>query len=462
MTENNSITNVRNLIQIDQEILDNISVLLEEEAGESVKNIFASLHPADIAEIINRIKIDEAIYAFKLLTTEVAGEVVIELDEDLREKILREIEPGKIADIVDELDSDDAVDIVSDLPKDVAVHVLDNIDKEYSDDVKELLKYREDSAGGIMSTDFISVPSDATVKDAIEQVRLNADEFEHIYHIYVLNEEKKLLGFVLLKSLLLHPLDAKVKSIMEDELLTVNPELDQEEVANLMEKYDLVTIPVINSQGVMLGRITIDDVVDVIHEEAAEDIQKFAGLSEEEEMSHSSFKISRNRLPWLLVALVGELVSAMVLSNFQASIEKILIASFFIPIVMAMGGSSGTQAAIVMVRRLGNQEIFIKEAFKKIGKEFAVAVINGLVCGLLLLAATHYLFRAEVLFSVVLSSTLLIIMIFATIVGAMVPVILKRFGADPAIATGPFVTTMNDIFSLTVYLTVISHFLIVS
>ncbi|MCK9279430.1 MAG: magnesium transporter [Melioribacteraceae bacterium] len=462
MVESNNITNVKNLIQIDQEILDNISVLLEEEAGESVKNIFASLHPADIAEIINHIKLDEAIYAFNLLTTEVAGEVVIELDEDLREKILRGIEPGKIADIVDELDSDDAVDIVSDLPEDVAFHVLDNIDKEYSDDVKELLKYREDSAGGIMSTDFISVPSDATVKDAIEQVRLNADEFEHIYHIYVINSVEKLLGFVLLKSLLLNPLDTKVKSIMEDELLTVNPELDQEEVANLMEKYDLVTIPVINSEGVMLGRITIDDVVDVIHEEAAEDIQKFAGLSEEEEMSHSSFKISRNRLPWLLVALVGELVSAMVLSNFQASIEKILIASFFIPIVMAMGGSSGTQAAIVMVRRLGNQEIFINEAFKKIGKEFVVALINGLVCGLLLLAATHYLFRAEVLFSVVLSSTLLIIMIFATIVGAMVPVVLKRFGADPAIATGPFVTTMNDIFSLTVYLSIVSHFLIIS
>jgi magnesium transporter len=236
--------------------------------------------------------------------------------------------------------------------------------------------------------------------------------------------------------------------------------MDQEEVARVIEKYDLVSIPVVDENMVMLGRITIDDVVDVINEEASEDLQRVAGLSEDEEFSDSSFRISRIRLPWLLIGLAGEMVSAVVLSSFQVSIEKIIIASFFIPIVMAMGGSSGTQAAIVMVRSITESEYWISDSLKRIFKEFRVALLNASACGVILLLVSHYLFHTEIMFSVVLTSALFIIMVNATMIGALVPIIMKRLGADPAIATGPFVTTTNDILGLLIYLSLVSIFLV--
>lgn len=447
---------LHDLLDEDPEIINNIKVLIDEQAAQSLLSIFKDIHPADIAEIINHLTKDEAKFAFSTLDTETASEVILELDDNLREKILEDVTAEKIADIVDELDTDDATDIVSELPENVAEQVLEFIEPESSEEVKELLKYRDDSAGGIMSSDFVSVMEDASVADAIEEVRKQADNIDHIYYIFVTKNNSELIGFLLLKSLLIHPLDTKVASILEEELITVQPDDDQELVANLMKKYDLVSIPVIDNDGIILGRITIDDIVDVIGEEAEEDIQKFAGLSEEEEISDSSIKISRIRLPWLFVALFGELISAVVLASFQASIEKILIASFFIPVVMAMGGSSGTQAAIVMVRRLAVHDVWFSNSFKKIFKEFMVGFVNGIICGAILIIATHFLFDAELKFSIVLSLSLLIIMIFATVAGASIPLILKKFGADPAVATGPFVTTMNDVFGLSIYLSIIT------
>jgi magnesium transporter len=418
------------------------------------------LHSADIGEIINHLDFDDAVYLFKLLDHDTAGEVITELDENLREKLLAEIDPQQIANIVDKLDTDDATDIVGDLPEEIQEHVLERIDKEYSDDVKELLKYPEDTAGGLMNSDFVYVYETQTVKDAIEEVRKNAEEIDNIYYIYVLSVQNKLVGTVSLKSLLTNTLDTPLPKIMEKDLIYVTPEMDQEEVARVIEKYDLVSIPVVDENMVMLGRITIDDVVDVINEEASEDLQRVAGLSEDEEFSDSSFRISRIRLPWLLIGLAGEMVSAVVLSSFQVSIEKIIIASFFIPIVMAMGGSSGTQAAIVMVRSITESEYWISDSLKRIFKEFRVALLNASACGVILLLVSHYLFHTEIMFSVVLTSALFIIMVNATMIGALVPIIMKRLGADPAIATGPFVTTTNDILGLLIYLSLVSIFLV--
>lgn len=450
------IKSLNELLSKDPEIVDNIKALIEEEATQSLLTIFKDIHPADIAEIINHLSFEQARYAFNILDTETASEVITELQDNIREKILEKTTADKIADIVDELDTDDATDIVSELPEKLAEQVLEKIEPESSEDVKELLKYRDDSAGGIMNSEFVSVTENATVSDAIEQVRLKADIIDHIYYIYVTKPNGELIGYLLLKSLLIHPLDTRVSDILEEELITVHPDDDQELVANLIKKYDLVAIPVVDDKGIIIGRITIDDIVDVIGEEAQEDIQKFAGLSEEEEISDSTFKISRIRLPWLFIALFGELISAVVLASFQASIEKILIASFFIPIVMAMGGSSGTQAAIVMVRRLTEHDVWFSKNYKKILKEFVVGFFNGVVCGAILIIATHLLFDAELKFSIVLSISLLVIMIFATVIGASIPLILKKFGADPAVATGPFVTTMNDIFGLSIYLSIVT------
>lgn len=456
MQQNKDNISVKSVIQVDNELLENISYLLEVKADKSLLNIFTDLHPADIAEILNHLKPDDAEAAFSILDTETAGEVLTELDENLRERILKNIDKQKITDIVDELETDDATDIVSELPEQVAEHVLENIDKEDSEDVKELLKYPEDSAGGIMTSDFVFVHESATVKDAIKEVRKHADEFEQIYHIYVLNDEGQLVGIVQLKSLLIFPLHKRVKSIMEKDLIYVTPEVDQEEVAAIMEKYDLVAIPVVDENRKMLGRITFDDIVDVIQEEASEDIQKMAGLTEEEELSYSTFRVSRNRLPWLFVSLFGEMISAVVLSSFQASIQEIIVASFFIPIVMAMGGSAGNQAAIVMVQAMSSGSLWVKESLARLWKEFRVALLNGIISAIVLLGLTYYLFDVSLNFATILSLSLFVIMVNATMIGAVVPIVLKKLGADPVIATGPFVATSNDIIGLLIYLSLIT------
>lgn len=458
MIEENEIKNIRTILQIDNELLENITALIKNGAEKSLLNIFADLHPADIAEIINHIDLDSARYTFSILDTKTAGEVVTEIDENLREKILKEIDVKTITDIVDELYTDDATDIVSDLPEPIARQVLKNIDKEDSEFVKELLKYPEDSAGGIMTSNYVYVHSNATIKDAIAEVRKNADEFDNIYHIYVLKDNDELLGIVTLKSLLINSLQKKVKSVIQEDLMFVTPEMDQEEVANIMNRYDLVSIAVVDEHRRMLGRITFDDIQDVIQEEASEDMQKIAGLTEEEETSDSIFKVSRIRLPWLMVALVMEILAALVLRGYEAYIQEIFVATFFIPVVMAMGGSTGTQAAIVMVRGISAGDIWKQESFSSIGKEFLVAVLNGIVLSAILLSSVLLIFSRDELsltFALVLTSSLMIIIVMATIVGASIPLVLNKFDVDPAIATGPFVTTSNDILGLFTYLTIV-------
>lgn len=458
MNKKNTYIKVKDVIQIDKDLLEKISDLIDEQESEKLRPILVDLHPADIAEIINQVDLGEAKYVFDLLDTETAGEVVIDVDDGLREKILSDIDTEKLLDIVEELDSDDATDIVSDLPEDVAEEVLGKIDPEDSQDVKELLKYPEESAGGIMNSDYVSVLDSATVGDAINEVRKNAEEFEHIYIVYVLDDAEKLLGFVKLKSLVIHPPEKPIRHVMEEDLIYTNVDMDQEEVANLMYKYDLVAIPVVDVNKKMLGRITIDDVVDVIQEEAAEDIQKMAGLSDDEEVTYSTVKISRNRLPWLFVALVGNLISAVVLSNFEASLKEIIVASFFIPIVMAMGGSAGSQAAIVMVQGMGSSDIWYHDTIRKLSKEFRVALLNGFISSVVLFLASYIFFPSSVNFSLILSASLMIIMVNATMIGAIAPLIFKKLGSDPAIATGPFVATANDVMGLLIYFTLITIF----
>ncbi len=458
MSAENNISSPKTILQVDNELINNITNLIEGNADKSLLNIFADLHPADIAEIINHLNVENAKYAFSILDAETASEVVTELDEHLREEILKDIDAETITDIVEELHSDDATDIVSDLPEEVAEHVLENIDEEDAEEVKELLKYDEDTAGGIMTSNFVFVRENSTVNDAIAEVRKNSEEFDHIYHIYVLADDDVLLGIIPLKALLTNPLNTPVKDIIDDDLIYVTPDVDQEEVANIIQKYDLVAIPVVDGNRRMLGRITFDDIVDVIQEEASEDIQKIAGLTEEEEFSYSTFRISRNRLPWLFVSLAGELISAVVLKSFQASIEQIIVASFFIPIVMAMGGSSGSQSAIVTVQSISTGDIWLNDTIKKLFKELRVALLNSIVCTIVLLIVAQLFFHTGFRFAILLSLTLFIIMVNATMVGAIVPVILKKINIDPAIATGPFVATTNDIIGLLIYFSLLTTF----
>ncbi len=448
----------KHVIKIDQELLENIEYLIEINADNSLFNILVDIHPADIAELLNHLPSDKSIYLFHLLDSETASELILDLDETLREKVLKSSETERITDIVDEMEIDDAADIIADLPDEIAEQVLDNIDSEDSEEVKELLKYAEDTAGGIMSTNFIYVLDDQTVDDAINVVRKHSEDFDHIYHVYVLNSNDKLIGIVFLKTLIIYSRFKKISEVLEKDLIYVHPEVDQEEVARTMTKYNLVAIPVVDSEMKMLGRITFDDVVDVIQEEAVEDLSRIAGLNEEEETSDTIFDSTKNRLPWLLVSLFGELISAFVLLSYQASIEKMIVASFFIPIVMALGGSSGTQAAIITVRSITLGDLWPSHTTKKLIKEFQIANINGFLLGSVLLISTFFLFKTEFSFSLLIAFTLLIILNFATIVGSAIPMVLHKMKVDPAIATGPFVTTMNDIFGLLIYLGMVTFF----
>ena len=459
MEENRENIEVKDVIKVNNELHDNISFLIKEKSSESLLNLFFDLHSADIAEIINRLNYEDAEYTFSLLGIEIASEVIIELDENLREKILQNIDTERISIIVDELDTDDATDIIGDLPKEIATEVLKNIDVEDSKEVKKLLKYDEESAGGIMSRDYVSVKDYDTLRAAIREVRKNADDFDHIYQIYVVKDNNELVGIVSIKSLLTNPLRTSITSVMKEDLIYVTTDIDQEEVANIMQKYNLVAIPVVDENKKMLGRITIDDIVDVMQEEAEEDIQKLVGLSEEQESSDSIFRISRIRLPWLIIALAIEMIGVLLLSKYQIVLEKLTIAAFFFPVLMAMGGSSGNQAAIVMVKGLGSGDMWLKEIFKKLSKELFVAMTNGITIATILFSFTYFFFD-DTSFLLVLAVSQTFIIVFATMLGATIPIVLKKLKIDPAVATGPFVSSMNDVLGLLIYMTFVTLFLI--
>ncbi len=454
MNKNLNTTEIYKTLQIDKELIDNIINLIEENAKQSLLNIFSDLHPADIAEIINNLSFEEANYTFNILPISSAYEVITELDENLRDKILEETSPEKISKIINELDSDDATDIISNLPDELKSSVLRKIDSESLEDVTELMKYPEDTAGGLMETDFVFIREDATVADAINEIRENAEEIDHLFYIHVLSKTNRLIGIVGLKSLLTNNPDEKITNIMEEDLIFVTPDVDQEEVASIMEKYDLVSIPVVDENKVMLGRITIDDIVDVINEEASEDIQLIAGLSEEQETSDSVFRISRIRLPWLLIALILEIGASKLLHFYEGSLSNFTTAVVYIPIIMALGGSSGQQAAIVMVKSISLNPNLTKFSFVKIIKEFFVGLTNGLISSAILLLGSFIFLHNDLNKLLIVSLALLATIISSTMIGFSVPILLKKFNVDPAIATGPFVSASNDIFGIFVYFTI--------
>ncbi|RMD88620.1 MAG: magnesium transporter [Calditrichaeota bacterium] len=433
------------------QIVDDIAFLASVKDRGKILNILMSTHPADIADIIRNLPEKEQRYVFSLLDADTASEVIMELDDYSREKLVSELKHERISEIVDEMDSDDATDFVSELSEDVAEKVLASIDKQDSEEVKQLLRHEEDTAGGIMQMEFVAVRENVTVDEAIKEIRKKAEEVEEVYNVYVVDENDRLVGVLPLKRLILARPNTRVKNIMDEDVISVPTTMDQEEVANIFRRYNLVAVPVVDEEGRLLGRITIDDVVDVMEEEASEDIQKMAGLADEEEIRETSaFKISMVRLPWLLVAFVGELISALVLHHFEASLNQIFMAALFIPLMMAMGGNSGNQAAIIVVRAIALGELTPDDIFKRLRKEFRVSFIIGVTCGALLFVLVTLL--GDMRFGAILAISMLIVILNATLVGASIPLILKKLGIDPAIATGPFISTSNDIIGLLIYL----------
>lgn len=438
-----------------EEILDNIRYLLENNQVDFVRNILADLHPADISDLIERLDPKYRGLVFSLLLAETASEVLAELEDALKEDILADLDTRKIAELVNEMDSDDATDLVSELPEERVPEVLAHVEDESSEEIQELLQYPEHTAGGIMAKEFVAVREDKTVEEAIDELRSKREEVEDIYLCYVIDKEGKLVGYVHLKELILARPYTRINDIMEPDVIAISSNMDQEEVAKLFQKYDLVSAPVVNKAGQMIGRITIDDIVDVINEETDEDLARIAGIGEEEILEESVFRIARARLPWVIISFFGEMVSAMIMFSFSATIDQILASAFFIPVVMAMGGSTGTQSSIIVVRGLATGEINPRDIRRRLYREIRTALVIGIViAGLIFMIVSFW--QNDNKFGLVLSSTLIIIIINASLFGAVIPFFFKKINVDPALATGPFVATFNDVIGLLIYFTLLT------
>jgi len=375
-------------IAIDGKLIEEVKDFAEQGDRQGLKKLIDDMRAADLADLIEHLDPEERLFIFNLLEPDGAGEVLVEIETPVQERILKDLDNQAITEIVQGLDSDDAADLVGDLPDDRAREIIERVGDEVSEELEKLLPYPEDTAGGIMALEFVAVKADASVKDAIDTIREKREEVENLYYIWVVDDLGKLVGVISLKDLVLEPTDRKISDIMNSEVISVHVDTDQEEVARLVKKYDLVAIPVVGDDQRLAGRITHDDIIDVIEEEADEDISLMAGVIDQEIAEESTLKISRARLPWLIAGLFGGIIAAAVINQFESSLEKVLALSFFFPVIMAMGGSTGTQAATIVVRGLATGDISLMNIGKRLWMEMRVALVNALVCGILLALIT--------------------------------------------------------------------------
>ena len=432
------------------ELISETLELVKLSDEKSIVKIFSNYHHADIAEILEELNYDDATYIIKLLDSEKTSDVLMELDDDYREKILKNLSIQEIAEEVEELDSDDATDIISELPEEKQKKVISKIsDAEHKADIKELLKYDEDSAGGLMAKELIKVNENWSVTRCVKEMRTQASEVTRVHSVYVVDNDDILLGRLSLKDLLVANPKTKIKSIYKKNVDHVFDTDTAESVASTMQKYDLGAIPVVNKKKKLLGRITIDDIVDLIKEEAEEDYQLAAGILQDVDVDDSIFELTRARLPWLIVGLVGGIGAAFVMGGFDEILLKHKILFYFTPLIAAMAGNVGVQSSAIIVQGLANDEI--KGSINnRLFKETLLSILNGVIlAGLLFLFI--YFWKGEIDIALALSIALVAVVIVAGIIGTFIPLFLNKRGIDPAIATGPFITTSNDIFGILIY-----------
>ncbi|UCE19523.1 MAG: magnesium transporter [Gemmatimonadota bacterium] len=433
-----------------QGLVDDVKDLIEQNARGHIANLLTDLHPADIADLLDKFSEENRRYIFELLDTEVASDVILEVEDAHRESLLERMDEHRLSEIVEEMDSDDATDIVGELPSDVAEAILESIDKQDSDEVKELLKYPEESAGGIMALEFVSVQQTATVAEAIEQIRKAAEEISEIYNVYVTDEHGILTGVLPLRQLIISSPTTKISAIMETDVMSVTSDMDQEEVANIVGKYDLVAVPVVNNQGNLVGRITIDDIIDVLEEEVSEDISKMVGTDEEEIGETSALKVAGWRLPWIITSLCGGVLSGIIISRFKETLGPLLALAFFIPVITAMGGNIGLQSSSMTVRGLATGEIDMHHLMRRLWRELRIGILMGIICGGAVSLVVFLWLRNELLGIIVGGAMFCAITVAATL-GILVPIFFNKLKVDPALASGPFVTMSNDITGLVIY-----------
>jgi len=441
---------------LSKELLSELREWIADGKDTAIAQATIDAHAADIAELLNELKRDEAVYVYRLLDEEKAADVMLELDEDVREKLLSSLTSREIAEeLIENIDSDDAADVIAELPEQKQEEVIALLeDEEQASDIIDLMTYAEGTAGAIMGTELIRVNQNWTVTQAIREMRKQAEDLDNIYTIYVVDDADVLLGTLSVKYMLfnLSSLRTTIKDLYKQtKVRTVQVKAPVDEVAKVMEKYDLVVLPVVNEQNVLLGRITIDDVVDIIKEEADKDYQMASGISEDVEYSDSVRTLTRARLPWLLIGMAGGMISANIIGVFDISENPGM--AIFMPLIAAMGGNVGVQSAALVVKALANQSALDETLWQKLWKELRVGLINGFVCSAIILAVS-LLFHMDLSLCITASIALFFVILFASFFGTWIPMTLNRFKIDPALATGPFVTTLNDIFGLIIYFTV--------
>ncbi len=422
----------------------------------------ADLHPADVAEIIQQFHERDAFLFFELVDKSKRADVFLELDEDWRHALLEDLSSDDIAgQLINVIDSDDAADLISELPEKQQHEVMSLLDdQEQVSHIRQLMRYPEDSAGGIMAKELVKVQADWTIAHGIREMRKQAKEVNEVFTIYVVAENDKLLGTLSLKRMLFSP--SSMKSKFSDIFTSNQPKYilaheSAEEAARMMEKYDLVALPVVDEEMRLLGRITIDDVVDLMKEEAERDYQLASGLAEKVDLSDTVMQVTRARLPWLIIGLLGGLLVANVVGLYEGAIAQITQLALFMPLIAAMGGNVGVQSSAIVVQGLANSAIDVQALFPRLLKELYVALVSGLICASMVLVYTLLLENSLTL-GLTVGIALFSVMVFAALFGTFVPLMLDRFNIDPAVATGPFITTINDIIGLAIYFFIAKQF----
>ena len=435
--------------QLDAEYIGAIKTLIRKNKDKKIKKQLHELHYADIAELIEALSIENAIYLVKLLDSEKTADALAEVDEDFREKILDQLSAKEIAVEVEELDTDDAADIIAELPEERQEKVLSQIeDTEHLKDIRELLKYKENTAGSLMAKELVKVHEDLSVLKCVNAMRKQAQEVTRVHSIYVVNAENQLIGRLSLKDLITANSRAIVKDIFIPKVDFVHVDEDVEDVAKIMSKYDLEAIPVVNENKELLGRITIDDIVDVIKEEADKDYQLAAGISNDVEADDTVWELTRARLPWLFLGLLGGLGSVFILKDFETIMNQPQLRSlfFYTPLIAAMAGNVGVQSSAIIVQGLAN-DIVKGSMINRLFKEIGLSLINGFFLSIVLIAFGQIMGQ-ELNLSLTVAGSMMGVIVMAALIGTFVPIVLEKQGIDPAIATGPFITTANDIFGI--------------
>ena len=438
--------------ELSKEIIQEISNLISIKKNKEIKKLVDGIHYADLAEIINELESTQRIYLIKIIDSDKTSDVLTEVDEDVREEILKTLSEKEIAGEIKELDSDDAVDILSELSDEKQEKVISLIkDESITENIRELLNYDEDSAGGLMAKELISVNENWSVLKCLREIRKQAKDIKRVHSIYVLNKKKVLIGRLSLKDLIISPSKSKIQEIYIPKVDYVHVNDSADEVAKLMSKYDLEAIPVVGDNNELLGRITIDDIVDFIKDEAEEDYLLAAGISNDVEADDSIFELTKARLPWLILGLFGGLGSVFILESFEniMASKELRALFFYTPLIAAMAGNVGVQSSAIVVQGLAN-DVIKGSLISRLIKEVSLTILNGLILSIIIILF-GLIINQSLEMSITISVSMIFVIIVAALIGTSVPIILDKFGIDPAIATGPFITTGNDVIGILLF-----------